>query len=741
MPIRDVPRMSTSLRARGESRLADSGATRGFARGARATGFASMAYSVCDREAKWAADVVWAGGAGPRPERPRRTRHEAQPRGDRPVGYLFFPSRFTAAEAAVLRAAADEVYALDREEVWCESSGVARTAFAAHTYHEAFRRLGRHPRLIEPVMQIVDGPVYMHQYKVNAKAAFDGEVWQWHQDFGTWHRDDEMPEPRAMNIAVFLDEVTAANGPLLFLPGSHKQGVFEAGHDLETTSYPLWTLDRATVTRLAERGGCVAPTGPAGQHHRLRLDAGAREPAEHQSARPQHRVSVAVPRRQSHPPVQAGSVDRPSRFRADRAAGGRLPRRAGAVPARRPERNAMYLYDQLREHAGAGRPVRVGLIGAGKFGSMFLSQAPSAIGLEVRVIADLDPDRARAACRAVGWSDARVAATRFTDDALEAVRRRHRRRRRRGDRRPGCRHRACASRVLGGPAHRDGQRRGGRAGRAACSPPRRAEAGVVYTMAYGDQPALTCELVEWARSCGFDVVAAGKGTKYLPSYHASTPDTVWEHYGLTAEQAAGGGHEQPHVQLVPRRDEVRDRDGRHRERHRAHAASRTACGFLPAAATTWPTCCGPPGTEDSYDHKGQVEVVSSLERDGRPVPNDLRWGVYVVIEAPNDYTAALLPPVRHEHRCDRPLLGHVQAVPPHRAGAQRVDPVGRTARQADGRYPRLRRRRGGDREAGPGGGGDPRWRGRVHGLRQAAIRRGRRSNAARCLSGSRTGSY
>ena len=82
----------------------------------------------------------------------------------------------------------------------------------------------------------------------------------------------------------------------------------------------------------------------------------------------------------------------------------------------------MYLYDQLREHAGAGRPVRVGLIGAGKFGSMFLSQAPSAIGLEVRVIADLDPDRARAACRAVGWSDARVAATRFTDDALEAVR-------------------------------------------------------------------------------------------------------------------------------------------------------------------------------------------------------------------------------------------------------------------------------------------------------------------------------
>ena len=179
-------------------------------------------------------------------------------------GYLFLPGCFTSEEASVLHRAADEVYAMQREEVWRESSGAARTAFAAHTYNEAFRRLGAHPRLIEPVMQLLDGPVYMHQFKVNAKAAFDGEVWQWHQDYGTWQRDDDMPAPRAMNIAVFLDDVTAANGPLLFLPGSHKAGVFDAGHDLETTSYPLWTLDRDTVTRLAERGGCVAPTGPAG---------------------------------------------------------------------------------------------------------------------------------------------------------------------------------------------------------------------------------------------------------------------------------------------------------------------------------------------------------------------------------------------------------------------------------------------------------------------------------------------
>ena len=179
-------------------------------------------------------------------------------------GYLFLPGCFSPEEAAMLRSEAGIVYAMDRPEVVREKSGVARTAFAAHTFNEGFRRLGAHPRLVEPVMQLLDGPVYMHQYKVNAKAAFDGEVWQWHQDYGTWARDDLMPEPRAMNIAVFLDDVTAANGPLLFIPGSHKQGVIDAGHDVETTSYPLWTLDRETVSKLAERGGCVAPTGPAG---------------------------------------------------------------------------------------------------------------------------------------------------------------------------------------------------------------------------------------------------------------------------------------------------------------------------------------------------------------------------------------------------------------------------------------------------------------------------------------------
>ncbi len=180
-------------------------------------------------------------------------------------GWLFFPETFSREEVAVLRDAADTVYAMDREEVVREKDGkTARTAFAAHLYNEAFRRLGRHPRLVGPVRQILGGDVYMHQYKVNAKAAFNGDVWQWHQDYGTWSRDDLMPEARAMNIAVFLDDVTEFNGALMFIPRSHKQGVIEAGHDLQTTSYPLWTIDEDTITRLVAEGGLIAPKGKAG---------------------------------------------------------------------------------------------------------------------------------------------------------------------------------------------------------------------------------------------------------------------------------------------------------------------------------------------------------------------------------------------------------------------------------------------------------------------------------------------
>ena len=180
-------------------------------------------------------------------------------------GWVLLPDLFSRDEVDVLQGELPKIFALRRDEVWREKDGEAvRTAFAAHTYNEAFNYLGRHPRLIGPVMQLLGGPVYIHQYKINGKAAFNGDVWQWHQDYGTWARDDLMPEPRAMNIALFLDEVSEFNGPLYIIPRSHKQGVIEAGHDTLTTSYPLWTLDRDTVSHLAREGGMVSAKGEPG---------------------------------------------------------------------------------------------------------------------------------------------------------------------------------------------------------------------------------------------------------------------------------------------------------------------------------------------------------------------------------------------------------------------------------------------------------------------------------------------
>jgi ectoine hydroxylase len=180
-------------------------------------------------------------------------------------GYLFFPGLFSREEVARLAAEVPKVYAERRPEIVREKDGVTpRTSFAAHTYNAEFARLARHPRLVEPVEQVFGEKLYMHQFKINGKMAFDGDVWQWHQDFGTWHRDDEMPEPRAMNIALFLDEVNEFNGPLMFIPGSHKGGVINAGHDTKTTSYPLWTIDHETITRLVARGGIVCPKGAPG---------------------------------------------------------------------------------------------------------------------------------------------------------------------------------------------------------------------------------------------------------------------------------------------------------------------------------------------------------------------------------------------------------------------------------------------------------------------------------------------
>jgi ectoine hydroxylase len=185
-------------------------------------------------------------------------------------GYLFFPSLFSQEEVQYLVATVPELYERREEYNYREKKGnVVRTNFAAHLYSKPFAKLARHPRMIKPVEDLLQENLYMHQFKINGKMAFEGDVWQWHQDYGTWFNDDLMPTARAMNVAVFLDEVTEFNGPLLFIPGSHKKGVIKAKHDLTTTSYPLWTIDNNLIKQLIDRAGgiksgIVSPKGPAG---------------------------------------------------------------------------------------------------------------------------------------------------------------------------------------------------------------------------------------------------------------------------------------------------------------------------------------------------------------------------------------------------------------------------------------------------------------------------------------------
>ena len=205
-------------------------------------------------------------------------------------GYLFFPSLFTPDEIRTLTDEVPRLFAQHRpENVREKGRDAVRTNFAAHLYSAPFARLARHPRMILPVEQLFGEKLYMHQFKINGKMAFDGDVWQWHQDYGTWMNDDLMPEARAMNVAIFLDEVNEFNGPLMFIPGSHRQGALPAGHDTSTTSYPLWTLSRETITELVAGGGIVAPKGPPGS---MILFHGCLVHASTSNLSPWNRVSV-----------------------------------------------------------------------------------------------------------------------------------------------------------------------------------------------------------------------------------------------------------------------------------------------------------------------------------------------------------------------------------------------------------------------------------------------------------------
>jgi predicted homoserine dehydrogenase-like protein len=300
----------------------------------------------------------------------------------------------------------------------------------------------------------------------------------------------------------------------------------------------------------------------------------------------------------------------------------------------------------LQQRSTEGRPLRVAVIGAGKFGSMFLAQARRTPGIHLVAVADLEPQRGRDSLARTGWDASRYGArsmdealrsggTCVTDDGagaiassaveivVEAT----------GNPAAGIRHAlACCKHgkhvvmvnveadCLAGPLLARRAR----------------DAGTVYSLAYGDQPALICELVDWARASGFEVAAAGKGTKYLPAYHDSTPETVWEHYGFSPEQVARGDFNAQMFNSFL--------DGTKSAIEMAAVANATGLtpapgglAFPPCGVDELPSVLKPRADGGQLHHRGQVEVISSLERDGKPVARDLRWGVYCTFAADADY--------------------------------------------------------------------------------------------------------
>ena len=181
-------------------------------------------------------------------------------------GFLVLPNLFSAAEVAVLRAALPAVFAQDTPANFREKDGSkVRTAMGIHLRSPVYDKLVHHPRFVEPARQILaDDRLYVMQAKVNVKAAFGGDVWQWHYDFATHHREDGIPNPLPLNLHVFLDDVSEFNGPLWFIRGSHRDGPAATGLDTMTTSYALWTVPNDAVARLADAGGIVSAHGPAG---------------------------------------------------------------------------------------------------------------------------------------------------------------------------------------------------------------------------------------------------------------------------------------------------------------------------------------------------------------------------------------------------------------------------------------------------------------------------------------------
>ena len=306
----------------------------------------------------------------------------------------------------------------------------------------------------------------------------------------------------------------------------------------------------------------------------------------------------------------------------------------------------MNLYAKLREREAQGKPLRVGVIGAGKFGAMYIAQVPNTPGVHLAGIADLRPDNARANLERVGWKDQAYGAPSL--DAALKERRTHIGEdwqalvahpaidiivESTGDPLAAVEHALAAFRhgkhVVMVTVEAD----------AFCGPllaRKAAEAGVIYSLAYGDQPAIICDLVDWARAAGFSVVAAGRGHKWLPHFAQSTPETVWPYYGLTPEQAKIGG-------LNPKMFNS-FLDGSKPALESTAVCNATGLtpapgglAFPPASVEDIPLVMRPREEGGQLHHKGQVEVISSLERDGRAIPYDIRFGVWVVFEAETEY--------------------------------------------------------------------------------------------------------
>ncbi len=293
----------------------------------------------------------------------------------------------------------------------------------------------------------------------------------------------------------------------------------------------------------------------------------------------------------------------------------------------------MNLYAKLQQRKDD--PLRIGLIGAGKFATMYLAQVPRTPGIRLAGIADLSPDNARANLARVGWPAELIERTPISDDWRKLVSR------------PDVdivieatgNPPAAVEHVLEAFRNRKHVVMVTVEADAFCGPllaKKAAEAGVIYSLAYGDQPALICDLVDWARAAGFPVVAAGRGHKWLPHFAQSTPETVWGHYGLTPEQAKLGG-------LNPKMFNS-FLDGSKPAIETSAVCNATGLtpapeGLLypPGSVDDIPSLMRPRSEGGVLHHKGQVEVVSSLKADGTPIPYDIRFGVFVVFEGETDY--------------------------------------------------------------------------------------------------------